>query len=237
MTTRRRATRSLALGLGAALAFALTPAVATANEIVNGDFETGDLAGWNIYGGTAAVIDGAACLDVPAGIGPYGAAFQQRITLQPDTEYSLTFEAAVPSGTPAAVTAVVQLPRDPYTGYLPPQDITSELSPTPTGFEWSFQTPAELPPADVSLPDGPNASVEIQHTAENAEGYRLCLDDVVLEGGTDLVVNGGFDDGLVGWGIAYPEAIVNDAGEGCIVVPAGTGAYGAGLGQLVTLEP
>ncbi len=49
----------------------------------------------------------------------------------------------------------------------------------------------------------------------------------------DQIVNGGFDDGLTGWN-AYPSPAVVD-GRGCVDVPAGTGAYGAGISQLVPM--
>ena len=209
-----------------------------ANDLVNGDFATGDGSGWNIYGGAFAVESGFGCLSIAAGTGPYGAAFQQRVRLEPETDYVLSFDAKVPTGAATSVTVVVQLPRDPYTGYLTPQAIAAQLGPDPTSFEYTFTTPADLPPADVGGdPDGPNASLEFQHTASGADGYQLCLTNVDLHAaGAEQVVNGGFDDGTAGWTSMYPNASVID-GWGCVDVPAGTGAYGAGIGQLVSLEP
>ena len=52
--------------------------------------------------------------------------------------------------------------------------------------------------------------------------------------GPEQIVNGTFDNGLVGW-TAYPtSSVVN--GQGCISVPAGTGAYGAAISQQVALQ-
>jgi hypothetical protein len=211
---------------------------ALANDLVNGDFATGDATGWNVYGGGFAVEDGFGCLSIGAGTGPYGAAFQQRLRLEPETDYVLSFDAKVATGAATSVTVVVQLPRDPYTGYLTPQAIAAQLGPEASPFEYTFTTPADLPPADVGGdPDGPNASLEFQHTASGADAYQLCLSDVDLHAaGAEQVVNGGFDDGTAGWTSMYPNASVID-GWGCVDVPAGTGAYGAGIGQLVTLEP
>ena len=47
--------------------------------------------------------------------------------------------------------------------------------------------------------------------------------------GPEQVVNGDFSDGLTGW-TAYPSPSVVD-GQGCIDVPAGTGAYSAAITQ------
>ena len=52
--------------------------------------------------------------------------------------------------------------------------------------------------------------------------------------GPEQIVNGTFDNGLVGW-TAYPTSSVID-GRGCISVPAGTGAYGAAISQQVALQ-
>lgn len=51
--------------------------------------------------------------------------------------------------------------------------------------------------------------------------------------GPEQIVNGGFDNGLVGWN-AYPNPQVVDGG-GCVDVAAGSGAYGAGMLQNVPL--
>ena len=51
--------------------------------------------------------------------------------------------------------------------------------------------------------------------------------------GPEQITNGTFDNGLVGW-TAYPTSSVVD-GQGCITVPAGTGAYGAAISQQVPL--
>ena len=52
--------------------------------------------------------------------------------------------------------------------------------------------------------------------------------------GPEQIVNGGFDNAMVGW-TAYPTSSVID-GQGCISVPAGTGAYGAAISQQVALQ-
>ena len=52
--------------------------------------------------------------------------------------------------------------------------------------------------------------------------------------GPEQITNGTFDNGLAGW-TAYPSGgVVN--GQGCISVPAGTGAYGAAISQQVALQ-
>lgn len=235
----RRHVLAISVAFGAVVgAVIAVPSTVSADEIVNGDFGTGDTAGWNAYP-NPSVIDGFGCIDVPAGTGAYGAGFAQNVTLLPDTDYTLTFDAKLltGSGTPGPIRAVVQLPRPPWTQYLPEQAIAADLTTDVTSFEYAFTTPGDLPPlADGGDPDGPNAEVGIQQNGATGEAYVLCVDDVVLHSaGVEQVVNGGFDDGLAGWN-AYPNASVTD-GAGCIAVPAGTGAYGAGFAQMVTLEP
>ncbi len=51
--------------------------------------------------------------------------------------------------------------------------------------------------------------------------------------GAEQITNGDFSNGTTGWNI-YPTGAVQD-GWGCNTVPAGTGAYGAGIGQAVAL--
>ena len=47
--------------------------------------------------------------------------------------------------------------------------------------------------------------------------------------GSEQITNGAFSDGLTGWN-NYPNPTV-DAGQGCIAVPAGSGAYSAAISQ------
>ena len=237
MRMRRRVAVLAAFGMATGVAL-VVPSTVAANDLVNGDFGTGDTAGWNAYP-NPSVVDGAGCIDVPAGTGAYGAGILQNVTLAPDTDYVVSFTARLldGSGTPGPIRTVVQLPRDPYTQYLPEQAIAGQLSTTPASFDYAFTTPSDLPPSSVGDPDGPNAEFGIQQNGATTDGYVLCVDDVVLEpAGTEQVANGGFDDGIAGWTSMYPNAAVID-GFGCVTVPPATGAYGAGIGQLVTLDP
>jgi endoglucanase len=176
----RRARRPPIVLLATALiaaAAAIVGVSATAHaDVVNGTFDNG-LAGWNIYP-NAAVVDGWGCNDVPAGTGAYGAGLGQLVTLQPSTSYVLRFDAKLldGSGTPGPIRAVVQLPRDPWTQYLPEQALAAQLSTTPVHFDFAFTTPA-------TLPDDGNAELTVQQNGPTANAYRLCLDNVVLEGG------------------------------------------------------
>jgi endoglucanase len=239
MTLRRLL---LALGVTALTGAALVAAPSAAGAdnlgsiVANRDFETGT-DGWNAYP-VATTVGGGGCIAVPAGTGAYGAGFAQAVHLEPDTTYVLRFTAYLGSGTPGPIRAVVQLPRDPYTQYLPEQAIAASLTDGRRAFTFEFTTPADLPPAaEGGGPHDPNAELAVQQNGSNADAYQLCLDDVSLsKAGAEQVTNGSFDDGLTGWTSMYPNPSIID-GYGCVDVPAGTGAYGAGIGQLVALEP
>ena len=157
-----------------------------ADAVVNGSFDDG-LRGWTSIYPNASVIDGFGCVDVPAGTGPYGAGIGQLVRLEPDTDYALNFVAKLldGSGTPGPIRAVVQLPRDPFTQYLPEQSITVNLSTVAHSFTFHFTTPSELPPASVGGdPQGLNAELTIQQNGPTTAAYVLCADDVSLLGGS-----------------------------------------------------
>ena len=228
-----------ALAVTAAIATAL--AIATpvfAEEVTNGGFDSG-MDGWNAYPNGVSV-DGWGCVDVGAGTGAYGAGIIQDVVLDPDTTYTLSFDAyVVAEGVLPAIRTVGQLDRDPWTQYLPEVGIASDLAGStvdaPASFEFVFTTPSELPV--LSSPGVPDANVELavaQQIGVNVGAYRLCVDNVSLLP-PDQVTNGGFDSGMDGWN-AYPNGVSVD-GWGCVDVGAGTGAYGAGIIQDVVLDP
>ena len=83
-------------------------------------------------------------------------------------------------------------------------------------------TSCPAPNASHGFP-APRCAAHDQHRARRARAA-----------GPEQIINGTFDNGLVGW-TAYPTGAVVD-GQGCISVPAGTGAYGAAISQQVALQ-
>jgi endoglucanase len=151
-TRHRGRARVTAGAAGLALALAavgivgagVAPAAAQAapDQVVNGSFDDG-LAGWTNYP-SPSLVDGQACIDVPAGSGPYSAAIsQQSIPVIAGESYELTFTA---SATPATgvVRAVIQGgPEVNYAQAMPEQQL--QLTPEPQTFTFVFTDNVELP--------------------------------------------------------------------------------------------
>ncbi|MDY7100643.1 MAG: glycoside hydrolase family 9 protein [Actinomycetota bacterium] len=147
---------------------------APAEQVTNGGFDDG-LNGWNAFP-NAAVVDGWGCIDVPAGTEAYAAGILQQLPITEGEAYDLSFRARLVSGTPGALRTIVQLPRDPYTAYLPEQAISGELGAEPTDFAFSFTATESLDDAELAV---------VQQTAVNAEAYTVCVDDISLTGGSE----------------------------------------------------
>jgi endoglucanase len=182
-TRHRGRARVTAGAAGLALALAavgivgagVAPAAAQAapDQVVNGSFDDG-LAGWTNYP-SPSLVDGQACIDVPAGSGPYSAAIsQQSIPVIAGESYELTFTA---SATPATgvVRAVIQGgPEVNYAQAMPEQQL--QLTPEPQTFTFVFTDNVELPLG---------GELAIQQNLANDTAYRLCVDDVSLIGGVE----------------------------------------------------
>jgi endoglucanase len=171
----RRRTHALIAGC-AAVVLALTglatsPAQAdeAPEQMSNGGFDNGT-AGWFTYGTSdVTTADGRLCTAVPGGLAnPWDAGIGQNdVPLVNGSAYTFSFDAAADSG--ATFRANVQLGADPFTSYLS-RDVP--LTTETQHFEYTFTATADTDLAQV-----------VFHVGANAEGYRLCLDNVSLRGG------------------------------------------------------
>ncbi|HSK95934.1 MAG TPA: glycoside hydrolase family 9 protein [Euzebyales bacterium] len=146
------------------------------NQVTNGSFDDG-FTGWTAYPGEPQIVDGWGCITVPAGTGAYGAGILQNVALEAGESYELSFSARLLEGTPGPLRTVVQLPRDPWTQYLPEQAIAGQLSTEPTDFSFSFTASATLDDAELAV---------VQQIGTNSGPYTVCVDNVSLAGGSPV---------------------------------------------------
>jgi endoglucanase len=161
----------LALTCVALTGLATSPAQAdeAPEQLSNGGFDNGT-AGWFSYGTSdVTTADGRLCTAVPGGLAnPWDAGIGQNdVPLVNGSAYTFSFDAAADPG--ATFRANVQLGADPFTSYLS-RDVP--LTAETQHFEYTFTATADTDLAQV-----------VFHVGANAEGYRLCLDNVSLRGG------------------------------------------------------
>jgi endoglucanase len=146
-------------------------------QIVNGSFDDGGV-GWTNYP-NPTFPDGHACIDVPAGSGPYSAAISQKpVAILAGQAYDLTFRASATSGvTSVNVRVTIQRPEPPYDQALPEKSLSAALTTELTPFAYNFTAPADIPGGELVF----------QQTGTNGQAYTLCVDDVSLRGGEPQV--------------------------------------------------
>jgi endoglucanase len=163
---------ALALGLAVVTTGPVSGASAAGPEqITNGSFDDG-LTGWTNYP-SPSLVDGQACIDVPAHAGAYAAAISQKpLPMLQDESYVLSFKASISPGLSGTVRAVIQAGEDQnYAQALPEKalDLTTEAK----QFSYTFTSAYDIPQAELAF----------QQSTDNTEAYRLCVDDVSLTGG------------------------------------------------------
>jgi endoglucanase len=182
---RARTGRSTARSIGVAVAIGAmalgtlvgAPSTALADpppeQIVNGGFDDGGV-GWTNYP-NPTFPDGRACIDVPAGSGPYSAAISQKdVAILGGQAYDLTFRASATAGVASVnVRVTIQRPEPPYDQALPEKSLSASLTPELAPFAYNFTPAADIPAAELVF----------QQTGTNAQAYTLCVDDVSLRGG------------------------------------------------------
>ncbi len=145
---------------------------AAAEQLVNGAFDDA-LTGWNAYP-ASSVIDGRACIDVPAGSGAYGAGLGQQVPMLEGETYAFSFEALAEPANSSNLRVVVQGGEDiGYREFLPAKKLA--LTEDPQRFEYTF----------TAGQDYPDAELTIQQDIDNAAPYRFCVDAVSLTGGAE----------------------------------------------------
>ncbi|MDG4798658.1 glycoside hydrolase family 9 protein [Micromonospora sp. WMMD1082] len=162
------ATTVALVGASAGTAFADPPADPP-EQIRNGDFSDGS-SPWFSYGtNSLGVVDGQLCATVTGGLAnPWDAGIgHDALPLIAGAEYTLGFDVtATPGG---AVTAVLQLGSEPYTGYY---SVTAAATPTQQRVERTFVAPNDDDRAQL-----------IFQVGGSAEAQTICLDNVSLRGG------------------------------------------------------
>ncbi len=141
-------------------------------QVVNGDFSDG-LTGWTAYP-SPSVVDGAGCIDVPAGTGAYSAAITQRVPIVEGETYALRFTGRVSPAPSGTVRAVVQAGEEQNYAQALPEKVLA-LTPTAQPFSYTFTSEYDIPSAELAF----------QQVTTNAAAYRLCVDDVSLTGGAE----------------------------------------------------
>lgn len=140
--------------------------------IVNGTFDDGT-TGWNAYP-DPEVVDGRACMTVPAGSGPYAAGLIQEVPLEAGETYELSFEALSEPANDVNLQVVVQGGPDiNYKQFLPAQRLT--LSPDATEFSYTFTPDIDYGTAELGL----------QQSVGNDTAYQFCADNFSLRGGAE----------------------------------------------------
>lgn len=156
-----------------AASFLTLPALAT-DQIANGAFETSVEPWWATDNLTHAAVDGRLCADVPAGvINAWDAIVGlDGVTLVEGETYALSFSVSGDPGGP--IRAVVQMSVDPWTSY----GVIAEIAgPEVQIFSTSFTAPVSLDDAQIVFQVGGSAD----------RAWRICLDDVALVSGVELV--------------------------------------------------
>lgn len=206
---------TLAAALCLPVASGLThPAVALADDsnlVQNGDFSDG-FNHWFTAGisATPDTSSGQACMLVDANIGgnPWDRIIGQNdLVIASGTSYQFSFKASADSD--VTVRAIVGNQNAPYdTIHEEHPALTSSLQ----SFSYTFTAGGAFDHAQVAFQVGGYGA------------FTLCLDDVSLTSGTNIVQNGDFSDGFNHWFAAGISATPDTSGgDMCVDVDANSG--------------
>ncbi|MBO3746438.1 glycoside hydrolase family 9 protein [Streptosporangiaceae bacterium NEAU-GS5] len=143
-------------------------------QIGNGTFDTTDAPWWHTGNLTVTIDNGQLCADVPGGtVNPWDAIIgYDNVPLLNGETYAYSFFATATPG--RVITALVQLPIDPFTQYL---SAHPDLSVSGNTYNYTFTSPVDLPTGQVAFQIGGSATP-----------WRFCVDNVSLKGGAEPVV-------------------------------------------------
>ncbi len=191
------------------------------NLLTNGDFAS-DTAGWDIWGGTPSVSDGVLEMTVDPNTSDYwDAGIQQDIGLEEGTEYTIILRARANQA--VTIPLIIQQ-NGTYTPYF--QQIVP-LSTTMQTYLYTFESSAT------------DSDVLFDLYLGDRGAFTAWVDYVVLESTANLLQNGDFADGDIGWNVWFTEngmyTVTNGVLE--INVPSGLSNYWDGaMDQVVSLE-
>ncbi|NUT33459.1 MAG: glycosyl hydrolase family 5 [Hamadaea sp.] len=140
-------------------------------QIVNGTFDSGHAPWWGTSNITLDSSGGRLCADIPGNtVNPWDVIIgQDAIPLVAGETYAYSFTA---TAAPDHVgKALIQLPVDPWTQYLAANPLITGDAQT---FAYTFTAPVSLPNAQVAFQVGGSETP-----------WRLCLDDISLQGGAE----------------------------------------------------
>jgi endoglucanase len=139
-----------------------------AENVVNGNFDSGTTDPWWNYGGVqdVSVATGAYCATGPATTNIYDAGVGQSLDIQAGVSYAFSFWASGDGND--RIHAIVQYPADPWTEY-----VAIDAIPSPAGdtYQATFTAPATVTGANLIFQVGAPAA------------WSFCVDKVSLLGG------------------------------------------------------
>ena len=210
------------------------PPVASGNLVVNGDFEAGNVDGWEVHSDTAVSADAAKNGSygvIAQGPGTWGGLLSQTIPVVKGKEYTLSFWVkAVNKG------VNVQVVQDTWQG----EKIEGVGGGWYNNTEWKYVENTFVAPCDAIFFNVCGGGTEATET--------VYFDDISLvEAGadpeppasSDVLVNGGFENGSDGWQLADGMAtIVDDArtGNGALQLQ-NVGMWAGAALQTVPVKP
>lgn len=164
----------LALVLATGLAPSHALAQSAAQNLANGNFDSGAADPWWTGGSaTTQVVDGRLCIDVPGGtVNPWDAMLgQSGVQIEPGELYRFQFD--VSADQPVTFSTTVQLAQEPYTSPLA-QQVQASLETQTYSFEFSSEEGIESGQVTFQLGGA-------------AQPFTLCLDNISLVGGKGYV--------------------------------------------------
>lgn len=197
----------------------------TANMVVNGGFENG-MAGWVDWGNSSVVAGQGSSGSSALGVGPdAGGAGQLIGGIVPGVSYRLAAQAKVAAAADTVYVGVNFLDSASHPLTQNAQLVTSTAYTTAT--------------LEVVAP--PNAATAVVYVWKNAGSGLAYVDDfqfgpaastAFVPTSGNMVANGGFENGFLGWDLWGNSRITNDQpGAGAASAQVGTGA--GGFGQVV----
>ena len=219
--------------------FTATVSAASNNLVVNGDFESGNTTGWS--GGLSASADaahdgsyGATATSTNA----WGSLMKQTVSLNPNSAYYMSFWFK--SNADAVTAASFELKYKGNSGSETKIKLINKnansVSMKTTVTEWT-----QVEVYFVTGDDNYNTTNLLFYRGSGTAGdaASVCIDSVELYELDNMLVNGGFEDGLNGWTVMKGGQVTTaeySAGSAALQGTA-TAKYNFFVSQAVTVEP
>ena len=211
-----------------------TPDVPADELIVNGDFETGDATGWDIWQNTEISADAAHSGNYGAylqGNGGWGGLMSQYVTVVPGEEYTLSFWIhVIATGVNIQVKDGSGAGIEGAGGWFDAKNVAKVV-------EWTFTATDDTVFINF-CGSGTNKAEEVyvdDFVLVKVGGDTPDTPDVP---GGELLINGGFENGSEGWTLGSSASISDDArtGNGALRIE-NPGMWSEAASQTVAVEP